>query len=239
MTNEIRVLLAEDHPITLKGLRETIAGQIGMMVVAETADAQTTMEQILELKPEVAILDIYMPKDRRSLEPVPVAFQLARTIKQQQLSVGVIILTSHTEKEHYEAARRAGVTGYILKNNAESHIVAGVKAVAAGQHYVSPDISRYWIQRQESKEFFDRQYPGLKSLTATEVEVLRKVAEGKSSQMIAAERRSKEETINNHRSHICNKLGLEGPDALLRFVIQHKDEILRYCSGNDHPIDRD
>ena len=73
MTDEIRVLLAEDHPLTLKGLRDTIREQIGMKVIAETADAETTLEMIQKLEPEVAILDIYMPKDRRSLETRPVA----------------------------------------------------------------------------------------------------------------------------------------------------------------------
>lgn len=233
MTDEIRVLLAEDHPLTLKGLRDTIREQVGMKVIAETADAETTLEMIQKLKPEVAILDIYMPKDRRSLETKPVAFQLARAIREQQLPVRIIILTSHTEQEHYEAARRAGVTGYILKSNAESHIVAGIRAVAAGEHYVSPDISSRLLRRQENEESFAKEHPGLRSLTPTEMEILRKVAEGKSSQMIAADRRSQIETINNHRSHICEKLGLEGPDALLRFVIRHKEDILRYCSTSD------
>ncbi len=231
MTTEIRVLIADDHPVVRAGLRQALEAEAHVKVVAETGDGETTWKLLQELQPDVAVLDIYMPQADGFGQTQAIAFDLARSIQQEQLPIQVILLTGDQEPELFAVAMKLGVKGYLLKESAIAEIVKSVKAVAAGYHYLSPYLSGHLLHRQAASEAFIQQYPGLRDLTPREKAVLRLVALGQSSEQIATELRIGEPAINNHRAHICQKLGLEGPMALLRFVLAHKDDILRFCGG--------
>lgn len=233
MTNEIRVLIADDHPIIRERLREAIEEEAHLKVIAEAGDAETAMKLIEKLQPDVAILDIFMPKTSGFGEPQPVALNLARAIQRQQLPTQVILLTSYQKKDAFDAAMRTGVKGYALKTSATAEIVACVKAVAEGRHYISPLLSSYLVQRRESEDAFVKQHPELKTLTPKERAVLKLVAESKSSNEIAEMLEILPTTVNNHRTNICGKLGLEGPNALLKFALEHRAEIIRFCESDD------
>lgn len=234
MTSEVRILIADDHPIIRDYLRKALAEEAQLKVIAEAGDAETTLKLLRELQPEVAILDIRMPKTNGFGEPQPVAFALLRTIQREQLPVKVILLTGHHGKDSFDAALKLGVKGYVLKASATAEIVASVKAVVAGRHYISPLLSGYLVQRHANDDAFVKQYPGLQDLTPQERKVLKLVAENKSSNEIAAALGIKPRTVDNHRTHICDKLGLKGPNVLLKFALAHRAEISRFCENQPH-----
>ncbi|MBS1789339.1 MAG: response regulator transcription factor [Acidobacteria bacterium] len=235
MTSEVRILIADDHPIIRDYLRKAFAEEAHLKVVAEAGDAETTLKLIRELQPEVAILDIRMPKTNGFGEPQPVAFALMRTIQREQLPVKVILLTGHHHgKDSFDAAMKLGVNGYVLKASATAEIVASVKAVVEGRHYISPLLSSYLVQHHENEDAFVKRYPGLKELTPKERWVLKLVAENKSSHEIAGALNITSQTVNNHRTHVCDKLGLKGPNALLKFALAYHAEIIRFCQNQLH-----
>lgn len=229
MTTEIRVLIADDHPIVRNGLRQAIEADAHLKVVAETGDGETTRQALQELQPDVAVLDIYMPEVSGFGPPQAIAFDLVRAMQHQQLATRVILLTSQPEPEWLTVARKLDVKGYVLKDSAIVEIIQSVKTVAAGYHYYSPHLSGQLAHQQSIVEQFLQQYPGLKELTPREKEVLRLIPTGQSSEEIATALRIGAPAVNNHRNHICQKLMLEGSMTLLRFVLAHKEEVLRFC----------
>lgn len=229
MMKEIRVLIADDHPAMRLGLYQALGADTHLKVVAETGDGETTRKALQEYQPDVAVLDIYMPEVSGFGYPQAIAFDLVRDIQNWKLSTQVILLTSRPEPEWLGVARKLGVKGYVLKDSAIIEIIRSVKTVASGYYYYSPQLSSYLIAQQNLTEEFLHRYPGLDELTSREKEVLSLIATGRSSKEIASKLGIGEPGVNNHRNHICQKLMLEGPMALLRFVLAHKEEILFFC----------
>jgi DNA-binding NarL/FixJ family response regulator len=118
-----------------------------------------------------------------------------------------------------------GAKGYILKESAVTEIVNGIKSVASGHHFVTPALTGHLLYRRQRAQQLTEARPGLSSLTPTEHRILQLVAAYKSSKEIAAELFIHYRTVENHRTNICQKLGLSGPHALLKFALQHKDEL--------------
>lgn len=217
MPDQTRIIVADDHPIVRNGLRQVIDADPGLTVVAEAANGEEALARIHELEPAIAVLDIDMPK----LD----GFGVAREIRKERLSVKLVFLTMHSAVDLFEAAMALGASGYILKESAMIEIVQGLKAVSAGQHYVSPALTSYLIQRRTRSESFERTQPGLSDLTEAERRIVQMIASGKSSKDIGAELFIHHRTVENHRTNICQKLGLTGPHALLKFAMQHKGEL--------------
>ena len=137
--DQIRVVIADDHPIFRKGLLQVIAIEPDLAIVGEAADGQTALEQIKTQQPDVAVLDIDMPKKN--------GFVLAQEIADCKLPVKIVFLTMYKEENAFNRALDLGVKGYLLKDSAVTDIVAGIRAVASGQHFISPAISSYLINR--------------------------------------------------------------------------------------------
>ena len=217
MKNEIRVVIADDHPVVRRGLRQTIEGDPGLKVVAEVGDGQAALAQIQELKPAIAVIDVDMPR----LDGLGVA----REIRKKRLPVEIIFLTIHGEEDLFHAAMDLGSKGYLLKDSALTEIVKALRAVAEGNYYVTPSLTAYLVQRRSRAQTFASENPKLADLTPTELRILGMVAEGKSSKSIAEELFIHYRTVENHRTNICQKLGLQGHNALFKFAIQHKAEL--------------
>jgi len=218
MTNEIRITIADDHPIVRQGLRQVIERDPQLRVVAEASNGQEALELIQKLKPQVAVLDIDMPYLH--------GFDVAREVQAQALAVTIIFLTVHREEDFFNEALSLGAKGYILKDSAVTDIVAGINAVAAGEHFVSPALTSYLVNRNLS-----RQRPlvphvaSLDDLTPTERRVLSLLADYKTSREIAEALGISHRTVQAHRSNICQKLDLEGNHALMKFALAHKDQL--------------
>ena len=215
--SQITILIADDHPIFRKGLLQVIEIEPDLAIVGEAADGQTALEQIKTLKPDVAVLDIDMPKKN--------GFVLAQEIGDCKLPVKIVFLTMYKEENAFNRALDLGVKGYLLKDSAVTDIVAGIRAVANGQHFISPAISSYLINRHTRAGRLEDEKPGLKDLTPTERRILKLIADNKTSKEIAAELFISARTVDNHRTNIATKLELHGSHALLKFAFDHKSEL--------------
>ncbi len=215
--DQIRVVIADDHPIFRKGLLQVIAIEPDLAIVGEAADGQTALEQIKTQQPDVAVLDIDMPKKN--------GFVLAQEIGESKLPLKIVFLTMYKEENAFNRALDLGVKGYLLKDSAVTDIVAGIRAVASGQHFISPAISSYLINRHTRAGRLQDEKPGLKNLTPTEGRILKLIADNKTSKEIAAELFISARTVDNHRTNIATKLELHGSHALLKFAFDHKSEL--------------
>jgi DNA-binding NarL/FixJ family response regulator len=213
MSTKIRLLLADDHPIVRKGLLSTVESEASIKVVAEAQDGEEALRLIRKLKPDVAVLDIDMPK----LDGLSVA----REVSKLSLGTRIIFLTLHKDADLFKAAIHAGASGYLLKDSAMQELVAGVKAVSAGQQFVSAAIVSLLVEAPQ-KPTASPQGDLLDSLTPTERRILKLIANGRSSKEIGEDLSIHYRTVENHRTNICKKLGVEGANALLRFALQYQ-----------------
>ena len=214
MNNEIQIVMADDHPIVRQGLRQTIEADAALKIVAEAGDGKTALAQIVQHQPAVAVLDIDMPEQD--------GFSVARAVRQQKLGVEIVFLTIHRDEEVFQAAIDLGAKGYVLKDSAVTDIVAAIKAVAAGQPYISPQLSAYLLKRRQRADALNARKPGLEDLTPTERRILKLIAEDKTSKEIAEELFISHRTVETHRANISRKLELHGHLALVKFALEHK-----------------
>jgi DNA-binding NarL/FixJ family response regulator len=208
--SRLRVLIADDHPIFRRGLRDLVAGHAGFEVVAEVGTGLEALAALRSLRPAIAILDISMP----GLDGLEVLAQ-SRT---WPAPPAVVLLTMHDE--YAERALAAGAAGYVLKENAEQDILACLEAVAAGRRFVSAGI-----QGRSTAAGTIEATSALASLTATERRVLRLLSRFKTSREIASVLCVSPRTVQNHRANMCAKLALKGPKALLQFALDHAAEL--------------
>jgi DNA-binding NarL/FixJ family response regulator len=214
---EIRIVIADDHPIFRKGLRSTIETDPKLKIVAEAEDGERALELIQTLKPDIAILDMEMPQKS--------GFEVIQEARQKKLSAAVIFLTMHKDERFFNAALDEGAKGYVLKDSAVNDIIACIKAVASGQNFISPLLSTYLLNRRSKAVSLKQQKPGLDNLTPTERQVLRLIAGNKTSKEIADGLCISTRTVEKHRANISEKLELHGSHALLNFALDHKSEL--------------
>ncbi|HKQ06925.1 MAG TPA: response regulator transcription factor [Blastocatellia bacterium] len=217
VNTEIRILIADDHPIVRRGLRQVIEAEACLKVVGEADDGEAALVQIQELRPEVAVLDVNMPKLG--------GFDLLREIQKRGLPVATIFLTMYSDEELFNEALDLGAKGYVLKESAVTDIVNCVKAVAAGRPYITPSLSEYLLNRSRRATSLTEQKPSLRDLTPAERRILKLIAANKSSKEIAEELYVSVRTVENHRTNICQKLDIHGNNALLRFALEHRSEL--------------
>lgn len=217
MSSETCIVIADDHPVFRQGLRQIIEMDAHFQIIGEAADGEAALAKLVALRPEIAVLDIEMPKLN--------GFALARAIRAQQLPTAVIFLTMYKEEEFFNEAMDLGVKGYLLKDSAVTDILACIRAVRQGQHYITPAISAYLINRQSRHAALAKQKPGLDDLTPAERRILKLIAENMTSKEIAAALFISYRTVENHRANICQKLELKGSHALVKFALEHKSQL--------------
>lgn len=217
MPTEIKIFLADDHPLLRDGLRLAIQRDARLRVIGEAADGAEAVERLQHGDADVAVLDIDMPhKD---------GFEVARTIREKGLKTEVIFLTMHKDERFLNAALDLGVKGYMLKDGAVAEIINCIQTVAAGHEYVSPQLTGFLLKRSRRAAALAAERPGLDTLTPTERRVLQLIAAYKTSKEIAEELRIGVRTVEHHRARICEKLELKGAHALIKFAVEHKSEI--------------
>ena len=217
MTPEIHVIIADDHPLLRAGLRQVIESDSRLKVVAEASDGAAALEQITAHQPAVAVLDIEMPQ--------LTGFELLRELRARGQTVAVIFLTMYRDEEMFNEALDLGALGYVLKDSATTDIIGAIRAVAAGQPYISPAISALLLKRGARATALGQQKAGLKDLTPTERRILKLISENRTSKGIAAELFISHRTVENHRANICQKLELKGSHSLLKFAFDHKSQL--------------
>ena len=210
MSGHIRVLLADDHTLVRAGIRGLLKALENVEVVGEAGDGQEAMRLAEALRPDIVLLDVGMP----GLNGLEVAGRLATL----DASMKVVILSMHTSEEYVLRALRAGCVGYLLKGSAVSELEVAVRAVARGETYLSPAVSKHVM------DDYVRRTGGatdpIDALTPRQREVLQLVAEGHTSKEIAERLGLSFKTVEAHRAQIMERLGLHDVAGLVRFAVR-------------------
>ena len=202
----IRVVLADDHELVRQGLKALLERE-GFQVVGEASNGQEAVRLVPTVSPDVVILDISMP----ILNGVDAARELQKAAQRTR----TILLTQHDEDQYVTEALRAGVRGYVLKNQAATDLVQAIQQVCRGEIYLSPSISRTVVEAFLSKTSLPTD-----PLTSRERQVLQLVGEGKSSKEIAALLGISIKTTESHRTRLMRKLDIHELAGLVRYAIR-------------------
>jgi DNA-binding NarL/FixJ family response regulator len=214
MDEAIRVIIADDHPIFREGLVRSIERDRSFVVVGQVGDGAEAVRVIKELHPDLAVLDVAMPV----MDGLEVAGQLHREADPTEL----VILTMYKDAKYFNTALDLGVRGYMLKDSAAVELLSCLKVVSSGQYYISPGVSHLLLERDSRRSSHQSSLSIRERLTPAELAVLRLVAENKTSKEIAEKLFVSFRTVENHRMHLCQKLGIKGPHALLQFALENK-----------------
>ena len=216
MKDKLTILIADDHPMIRDSLRNAIESNTEWEVAGEAQDGEVAIELINKLQPAIVILDISMP--------VRNGFEVVRALRQKKVQTQVIFLTMHRNEDFFQRALDLDVRGYVLKDSAVIDVVSAIKAVSRGEYYTSPALTSYLIRKRSggSSAASSEQGLGLHSLSPTERRVLELIAEYKTSRDIAEELNTSPRTVETHRTNICQKLGLHGRHALMKFALENK-----------------
>lgn len=197
MSENIRVLIADDHPLIREGLRGLLAAEPDLELVGEAADGSEAVEKTDQLRPDVILLDLLMP--------VKSGIEAIIEIKEKDPGARILVLTSFADDEQVFPALRAGALGYLLKDSSPQDLLRAIRSVYRGESSLHPAIARRLVL-QFSQPAVDSSPEN--PLTQREVEVLKLVAEGLSNQNIADELVVSERTVGKHVGNILEKLHL-------------------------------
>jgi len=214
-TNTIRIV--DDHPLFRQGLRQVILADARFDLVGEAEDGETAIELIKRLKPELAVLDVNLPKQS--------GLDVANALREANASTKFAILTMLKDEAAFNRAMNMGIQGYVLKENAVSEIVNCLISVASNVPYVSPSLSSFLLKRRDRASALQSHVPSLNDLTVAERRILKRIADKKSSKEIAAELGVSPRTVESHRANICTKLDLKGSNSLLQFALENRDAL--------------
>lgn len=209
---KLRIVVADDHTLIRRGIVGLLNVQDDMEVVGEAGSGKEALEQTARYVPEVVLLDVAMPEGN--------GLETARQIKQRFPETQVLMLTMHDRQDYLFEALRAGAAGYILKGADVQDLLAGIRAVSRGEVYLYPTLTRRLLN-----DFLHRADTGedaghLDSLSDRERDVLRLIAQGKTSNEIAQLLVISSHTVQTHRDHIMEKLNLHRKAELIRYAIR-------------------
>ena len=210
--NPIRILLADDHHLVRAGIRALLNGLPGIEVVAETGDGREAIELVRTHQPNLVLMDITMD-GMNGLDAT------ALLLKEFPL-LRVIILSMHANEEYVRQALQAGAAAYLLKDAATAELELAVRAVAQGQTYLSPAISRLVVDEYLSGQNEAASGP-LTQLTPRQREVLQLIAEGKTTKQTAALLEVSVKTVETHRAQLMERLDIHDVPGLVRYAVRH------------------
>jgi two-component system response regulator NreC len=212
-SRKIRVMIADDHAILRAGLKMLVNAQADMEVVSEAPDGEQAIQTAQETRPDVALLDLTMPRvgGMKALE------KMARDCRETR----VLVLTMHDDPAYLRSALAAGAAGYLLKRAVDSELLAAIRAVHHGGIFVDPRLANVLVQEVLAKRSTKagRTRPA-KILSDRELQVLKLVAQGYTSAEIARQIFVGVKTIETYRSRFAEKLGLRTRSDVVRFAVQ-------------------
>jgi DNA-binding NarL/FixJ family response regulator len=203
----MRILIADDHGIVRSGLKLLLDRQSDMEVVAEAEDGVDALEKAVSEKPDVAILDVAMPR--------MTGLQATHEIKKQTPETQVLILSMHDDERYLFEALRAGAAGYVLKRAADQDLLDAVRSAARGEPFLTPAAQQTLI-----RDFLERGEQS-SELTPREQEIVKLIAEAHTNKEIAEILHLSEKTVESHRANVLQKLGMRDRVELVRYAIRH------------------
>lgn len=205
-----RVLLVDDHALVRAGLRSLLLGIDGIEVVGEAGDGIDALAQVEALRPQLVLMDIAMGEMN--------GLQALAVVRERHPEIKVIILSMHASEEYVLQAMRSGAAGYLLKDAATAELELALASVLRGETYLSPRVSRQVVERYVQRVTAER--PG-DDLTPRQREVLRMLAEGKSTKEVAFQLHLSVKTIETHRAQIMERLDIHELAGLVRYAVRN------------------
>ncbi|MBI3795241.1 MAG: response regulator transcription factor [Nitrospinae bacterium] len=210
----IRAVIADDHPVIIEGLRMFFR-EGNVIVVATAADGAEALKAIVEHKPDVALLDLFMPGMG--------AIDVIKVLHKTENSTKVLVLTATLDEEYLDEALDLGVSGYLLKDSVLDQVQEAILLAMDDKIYISPLLDKRLSKgKKSSKAAIDQK---LALLSPAEKTVLSSLAERRTNKGVAAHLKISEKTVKNHRANICEKLGLTGSHALLEFAVRNSGSL--------------
>ena len=210
--SRLQIVVADDHTLVRQGLCKILEEQPEWTVTAQASDGREAVKQILQLTPDVAILDIGMPL----LNGIEATRQLVRRLP----DLHVLILSMHAEEAYVTQALQAGAQGYLLKDSADTELIKAVNAVSVGKSFFSPAVAKVmlddYVRHLAGKGIVDR----YQALSEREREVFQLIAEGYSNKEIAELLCVSPATIETHRAHILQKLDVHNTAELVLYAVR-------------------
>lgn len=207
----VRILLADDHGLVRAGLRRILDAEEDLTVVAEAADGTEAVAMAVDLRPDLAVLDVSMPR--------MTGLQAAREIARRTPSVQMLMLSMHDNEEYFFSALQAGASGYVLKSAADEDLVSACRTAIRDEPFLYAGVASTLV-----RDVLDRVRRGERiprsALTAREDEVVKLIAEGHTSKEIAALLVIAVKTVDRHRSNALRKLGMSDRTELTRYAIR-------------------
>lgn len=206
----VRVVIVDDHPVIRRGVRDILADNPHLEVVAEASSGVEALHTVCEMRPDLVLLDVTLP-DRTGIE-------VLKELKELSPQTKVLVLSIHSEEQYAVRALRAGAAGYLTKESAPEDLLRAIEAVLDGEVFVTDTIARRLTRltsRRESPEVPHE------LLSDREFEVLRLLGQGKGISQIAAEMGVSVKTVSTYRARILEKLGKESTAELIRYAVEH------------------
>jgi len=213
VSEQIRVMLVDDHGVVRAGIRSLLEAQPDIVVVGEASRGEEAIEKVKELQPDVVLMDIAMPGIG--------GIEATRQIKESSPNINVLALTMHDNEEYFFAVLKVGASGYVLKESDPQELVSAVHAVYEGNTFLSPAVAKVMVgsylqgagvDEQEDEKF--------KTLSPREIEVFNLVADGYTNREIAEQMYLSVRTVERHRASMMNKLGLSNRIELIRYAVR-------------------
>lgn len=202
--NTLRILIADDHPVVRDGLRGMLESQADFEVVGEAEDGAQAIKLAVELKPNIILMDLRMPR----VDGVTAI----REIKNSQADTQILVLTTYDSDADILPAIEAGANGYLLKDSSREELYGAIRATARGETVLAPTVAARLVGRMRA--------PAEEKLSSRELEVLQLVAEGASNKDIASSLHISQATVKSHLIHIFGKLGVSDRTAAVTVALQ-------------------
>jgi len=212
MSDQIRLLLADDHAVVRSGLRMLLQAQPDMTIVGEAETGHDAIRQTIELRPDVVLMDIEMP----GLNGI----EATRRLRVEVPGAAVLALTMYEDDQYFFEMLRAGASGYVPKRAAPDELVSAIRAVSRGEVFLYPSLAGRLVQDYLARGRADEVEPMADELTPREQEVLKHIAEGLSNNEIADRLVISAKTVDRHRENLMRKLNLHNRVELVKYALR-------------------
>ena len=211
--NQKTIYIAEDHKILRDGLKLILSSLPELNLIGEASDGRTALEEVLEKKPDLLLLDLSMPS--------MLGLDVARKVSEKHKSCRIIILTKHTNIEYLKQLLHYKIAAYVLKDDAATDLVQAIQSVLKERIYISPKISEKLKSPELTSILLDKRNSEKSLLTYRELEIVKLIAEDKTTDEVAEILKISSKTVKAHRSNIFRKLNITSVTELVKYAIQN------------------